>query len=257
MKAIRNVTLLSLSLLALALLTVAPAAYANSISYTTIEANAPDNLSSEIVLPAIYQFNTSLGTLTSATITFVGSGQTTLTATTSTSSAATGVTITSDTTLTLLSTVSAINSVLAANGFTTDADDVTAGIAHQTVPGHTTYYWGESGLPSLNPSVTPYTMASDGGTSVTLASGLGIFESGSPSSLGFELDSNAGVVSGSHGGAATLGQANNESGGTVTVIYDYTPGGPPVVPEPGTLTLFGTGLLGLAGLLRRKFMQSR
>jgi len=28
-------------------------------------------------------------------------------------------------------------------------------------------------------------------------------------------------------------------------------------PEPGTLTLFGTGLLGLAGMLRRKFMASR
>jgi hypothetical protein len=25
------------------------------------------------------------------------------------------------------------------------------------------------------------------------------------------------------------------------------------VPEPGTLSLFGTGLLGLAGLIRRKF----
>jgi hypothetical protein len=30
-----------------------------------------------------------------------------------------------------------------------------------------------------------------------------------------------------------------------------------IIPEPGTLTLFGTGLLGMAGLLRRKYMVSR
>lgn len=29
-------------------------------------------------------------------------------------------------------------------------------------------------------------------------------------------------------------------------------GGAPGVPEPGTLVLFGTGLLGIAGALRRK-----
>jgi hypothetical protein len=43
-------------------------------------------------------------------------------------------------------------------------------------------------------------------------------------------------------------------GGNVEVIYTYSN---TITPEPGTLTLFGTGLLGLAGMLRRKFMQAR
>jgi hypothetical protein len=42
-----------------------------------------------------------------------------------------------------------------------------------------------------------------------------------------------------------------DAGGYATVTYDYNP--PSGTPEPGTLTLFGTGLLGLAGLVRRKF----
>jgi hypothetical protein len=45
-----------------------------------------------------------------------------------------------------------------------------------------------------------------------------------------------------------------DAGATVEVIYNYD--GTPVVPEPGTLSLFGTGLLGLAGMLRSRFSKS-
>ena len=52
------------------------------------------------------------------------------------------------------------------------------------------------------------------------------------------------------GGALTLAPTTEGAAG-VEVVYTYDAGG--VTPEPGTLTLFGTGLLGLAGMLRRKF----
>jgi hypothetical protein len=60
------------------------------------------------------------------------------------------------------------------------------------------------------------------------------------------------------GGGLTASQLT-DAGEGVTVTYDYTPGDQPptVAPEPGTLGLFGTGLLGLAALLRRKFVHSR
>jgi hypothetical protein len=63
------------------------------------------------------------------------------------------------------------------------------------------------------------------------------------------------VTSSVTGGA--VGNAETTlAGADVNITYDYTPP-PSDTPEPGTLTLFGTGLLGLAGMLRRKYMLSR
>ena len=73
MKAIRNASLLSLPLVALVLLAVAPAAYGDTIvSYTTSVPSQNTDLNSVIATPAITAFNTSLGTLESVTVSYTG-----------------------------------------------------------------------------------------------------------------------------------------------------------------------------------------
>ncbi len=56
-------------------------------------------------------------------------------------------------------------------------------------------------------------------------------------------------IGGLASGAQTFFSLENSLGQAV-----ITPGGPSVTPEPGTLLLLGTGVLGLAGQIKRRFL---
>jgi hypothetical protein len=49
---------------------------------------------------------------------------------------------------------------------------------------------------------------------------------------------------------------NVQSGLTFDITTEGVTTNPTVIPEPGTITLLGSGLLGLAGMVRRRFGKS-
>ena len=230
MKTLRS-TFIVLSFVALALI-VAPVALAGTETVSTTIGPTLTNFSGQT--GTVAQFDPTLGTLTQVIITLSGGGTTDINVTanvagnpTSFSQLATSVAmqLTDPTDGSISLIASELGGVPGLGAYTP-----------LVVVNGTPY---DSGVLSMSGSPVNQTLTS----SLTSFIGLG--------TVTFDLAALATTSTTSSGGNFTAGQVTDASGG-VTVEYDYNP--PPTgTPEPGTLTLFGTGLLGLAGLVRRKF----
>jgi hypothetical protein len=237
MKAIRNSMLVSLSIAALALVAVAPVAYADSliIQSASYGPQSP-TYTDQIMTGSILKFDTSLGTLNSVTIKFTGGISGTIQ---STNNGLGATTINSQELgfLTLDSVNPNIDALISGDMLT-----VLSSHAIDTALGA-----GATG-PVHNVSGTNYESFLISASDFALFEGAGYLDP-------FLLSTTSSISI-----SAGNSQGNSEytmlADGTAMITYDYTPGDEPPVPEPGTLSLFGTGLLGLAGMLRYRFMKA-
>ena len=246
MKTLRS-TFIVLSIVALALIVV-PVAMAGTVTFTsntipdtTLVGPTMGNLS-------VSQFNTTSGpymgdTLNSILVTLYGDGNVVFTAEliqlTGTGGNLTIDSLTTNLTLTATGASSPVN--LNLTGTYTPGSPIVI-----TTPGA----GGEITSPS---TAIPLGNVSSGTltdfTDLTNFTGIG--------TVSFALSGTSPVFytgSVSTGYLSAVGGTTDAGGyATVTYNYDEPPSG---TPEPGTLTLFGTGLLGLAGMLRNKFSRS-
>jgi hypothetical protein len=246
MKILRNSSIITLAVVALALV-AAPVAMAGSITYTSN--TIPDTTAVDTVMGtlSVNQFNNTSGTyagdtLNSIVITLYGQGNVVfdyeLIQKGGTGGSLTINSITSTTTLTATGAASPINLTLTGT-YTPGSPivDSTVGVDY----------------------TTPSTTLSLGNVSSgTLTDATDLANFTGTGNINFLLSGLAPVTYTGHvsnGYNASLG-GTTDAGGYATVTYNYSDGNTPGVPEPGTLSLFGTGLLGLAGMLRYKFSKA-
>jgi hypothetical protein len=251
MKTLRNSSIITLAVVALALLVATPVAFADStLVYTvTVPSTTTDFTANGLLIP---EFNIAGATLNSVSINLATSGTTNFTSITNTSSSSTIFVATENSTIYLGdSTNSSINALLGPTSGSTNylAMSTPGTVSHGIVISGTTLGAGDS------IALGPYTSSDNESNPLITGANLLLFEGSG--NLDFYMETLSSDGYNATGGANVSLNEVTDASGTITVTYDYSNGQPPSVPEPGTLSLFGTGLLGLAGMLRYKFMKSR
>jgi len=230
MKTLRSLTII------LAIAVATSVASANSVSFY---ASMPTTLTDfGPVAMNVNQFDSSLGTLTKVILTLNGAGTTDFEITSNDPNQI-------PTVLKQLDPYVHLN--LTGTGITGTAFDPMSitdpGVGYP--PGVTVAYLATY-------DTTPLAMY-DYGYTKNITTGLSPFIGNG--TLTYDLSTTTGLLSDITGGNYTTGQTTYANA-NFEITYDYEPP-PSGTPEPGTLSLFGTGLLGLAGMLRHKFAKSR
>lgn len=237
MKTFRSSTfILRSSLIAVTLAAAATVAQAGSVSYqATVPSQTTDFTG---VVAALPLFNTSLGTLDSVTITEYGYENSSFTLT-NTAAAAEKTIFTETLGFTLDNSNASIDALLAINPVLTNVNAV-----HINANPGQVYSYGPFTYNTLTADPTDSTQ--------TITSDLSLFEGSGDTDFLFGTSTEQ-IING--GGGNFVYSGVTTAGGYVEITYDYS--NTPNVPEPDSLLLFGTGLLGLAGALRYKFVKSR
>jgi hypothetical protein len=217
------------SLLAATIVAAASVAHADTIvSYTTTVPMQTTDLTNVAATPAVPAFNTSLGTLNSVTVAYTGSENSAFTLTNTAAGSETFKF--SETLFFQLDNVSP-NIDSDVNGLAPELDNVPL----------TSFTLAHNGSVNLGPFIN-----SNAQSETITGAELADFEGAG--NLGNFLITTLTDTNFIGGGGNIKLTGTTTAGGSVEVTYDYTPEAP--IPEPSTLFLFGSGLLGMAGLLR-------
>jgi hypothetical protein len=230
--------ILRTSLVALALVAAASVALAGSITYTATVPSQPTDFSVDAT-PAIPLYN-GINPLESVTISIAGAGTMTINVQNqSASPAGETVTVSGVSQLVLDSGNAGISSLL--ESFNSNAgfiDSLAGGLSG-------THHIAHGGSATYGPFNTSGSFSNTFTSPADVANFIGVGD--------FFLLVNTNTFQTLTVNGNYAAQTTGTDGALITVQYNVNG----ITPEPGTLSLFGTGLLGLAGLVRFKFMKSK